>query len=110
MGQFSWIAQDTNRSISSITPRPITMVDNKGNKWTENEYEGYGEFQGKDFYQLLAEMNNVDGLTGNVDVDRILGINLYFSKKKFISPNLFEDEKLKWVNKTPKDCPEQGWT
>ena len=40
MGQFSWIAQDTDRSISSITPRPITMVDNKGNKWTENGYEG----------------------------------------------------------------------
>ena len=110
MGQFSWIAQDTDRSISSITPRPITMVDNKGNKWTENEYEGYGEFQGKDFYQLLAEMNKVDGLTGNVNADRVLGINLYFSKEKFISPNLFEDEKLEWVNKTPKDCPEQGWT
>ena len=110
MGQFSWIAQDTNKSISSTNPRPVTMVDNKGNKWSEDDYEGYGVFEGKDFYQLLAEMNEVDGLTGDVDKDRDLGIDLYFGDKPFISPNLNEDGSREWKNKTPEDCPDQGWT
>jgi hypothetical protein len=110
MGQFSWIAQDTNKSISNVKPRPVTMVDNKGNKYTENNYEGYGVFGGKDFYQLLAEMNNVEGLTGDEDKDRGLGINLYFGTSPFISPNLFEDSSLNWINEIPEHCPNQGWT
>ena len=57
MGQFSWIAQDTGKSISSTKPRPVTLTDNEGRQWTENNYEGYGEFDGKDFYELFAEMN-----------------------------------------------------
>lgn len=110
MGQFSWIAQDTNKSISNITPRPTTMVDNKGNKWHEDDYEGYGIFGGKDFYTLLAEMNEVEGLTGDTDKDRGLGIDLYFGKEKFISPNLYEDSSREWVDEVPEDCPDQGWT
>ena len=69
MGQFSWITQDTGRSISSITPFQVTMTDNKGNKWTENDYEGYGEFGGKDYFSLLSEMNGGNG-------DRDHGIDL----------------------------------
>jgi hypothetical protein len=110
MGQFSWIAQDTKKSISNINPRPITMVDDKGNKWTEKFYEGYGIFEGKDFYQLLAEMNNVEGLSGDVDKDRDLGIDLYFGDSPFISPNLYEDSNREWKNTIPEDCPDQGWT
>ena len=110
MGQFSWIAQDTNKSISSINPRPVTMVDNKNNKWTENHYEGYGVFNGKDYYQLLAEMNNCKGLTGNVNEDRLIGIDLAFSNKPHITPNLYEDSSINWRNKHPQDCPNQGWT
>jgi hypothetical protein len=89
MGQFSWIAQDTNRSISNITPQPVTMVDNRGNKWKEDRYEGYGVFGGKDFYQLLAEMNNAD--------------------EPFISPNLYESSDRAWENRHPQDCQNQGW-
>ena len=110
MGQFSWIAQDTQRSISSVNHRPVTMTDNKGNKWKEDSYEGYGEFGGKDFYQLLAEMNQADGLTGVVDEDRNIGIDLCFGGKAFISPNLHEDGSRQWTNSTPNDCPDQGWT
>lgn len=109
MGQFSWITQDTNKSISSTNPRPVTMQDNKGNKWTELDYEGYGVFNGKDFYQLLAEMNNMEGLTGNLEHDRCLGIDLYFSEKPFISPNLNNNPNIEWINRTPLDCPNQGW-
>jgi len=109
MGQFSWIAQDTNRSISNITPQPVCMVDNKGNKWIEDRYEGYGVFGGKDFYQLLAEMNNAEGLTGDVDNDRIVGINIWFGDEPFISPNLYESSDRVWENRHPQDCQNQGW-
>ena len=110
MGQFSWITQDTAKSISSINPTGVTMSDNKGNKFYEGNYEGYGVFGGKDFYQLLAEMNNVEGLTGDVDNDRILGIDLYFGDKPFISPNLNANGDREWKNRIPQDCPDQGWT
>ncbi len=80
MGFFSWITQDTNRSIpSSYSDRPtfpVTMTDDKGNKWTEDNYEGYGEFVGKDYYQLIAEMNRPEECTGDVDNDRLIGITL----------------------------------
>tara|TARA_R110000772_G_C13310268_1_gene440071 strand:+ start:15857 stop:16330 length:474 start_codon:yes stop_codon:yes gene_type:complete len=61
MGFFSWKTQDTNRSIpSSYSERktfPVTLSDDKGNTWKEPDYEGYGVFGGKDYYELLAEMN-----------------------------------------------------
>ena len=102
MGQFSWITQDTRKSISSITPFQVTMTDNKGNKWTENDYEGYGEFSGKDFYSLLSEMNGGNG-------DRDHGIELSFSKEPHISPNLNEDPTIEWVDEKPEHCGRQGW-
>ena len=102
MGQFSWITQDTGRSISSITPFPVTMTDNKGNKWTENDYEGYGEFDGKDYFSLLSEMNGGNG-------DRNHGIDLTFNGQPHLSPNLNEDPTIEWVDEEPDTCPNQGW-
>jgi hypothetical protein len=102
MGQFSWITQDTGKSISSITPFQVTMTDNKGNKWTENDYEGYGEFGGKDFYSLLSEMNGGSG-------ERDHGIEISFSDRPHISPNLNEDPTIEWVDEKPEHCPNQGW-
>jgi len=61
MGFFSWKTQDTGRSIankySNRSTFSVRMTDNSGNEWIEDDYEGYGEFGGKDFYELLAEMN-----------------------------------------------------
>ena len=85
------------------------MHDNKGNVWHEITYEGYGIFGGKDFYQLLAEMNNVEGLTGDVDKDRSLGINLSFSDKPHISPNLTRNKGWEWIDEAPESDPNQGW-
>ena len=58
-GQFSWFTQDTNTQIGSEPQNTITvyMHDNKGNVWKEDNYEGYGEFGGKDYYELLDQMN-----------------------------------------------------
>ena len=65
MGFFSWMTQDTNRSIANhYSPEPVFtvyMMDDKGNSWREDNYEGYGEFDGKDYYELLDEMNGGSG-------------------------------------------------
>jgi hypothetical protein len=63
MGFFSWNTQDTDRSIanrwSEYSTFKVDMMDDKGNVWTEKQYDGYGVFGGKDYYELLAEMNGV---------------------------------------------------
>ena len=114
MGMFSWITMDTGRSIRNrhaegYKPRTVYMRDQKGNVWTEHEYDGYGVFGGKDFYQLLAEMNQVKGLTGDVDNDRGLGIDLAFSDNPFLSPTLNEQYDSPWVGEHNKECPDQGY-
>lgn len=104
MGVFSWKTQDTNKSIpncfSGKQQFTVYMIDNKGNEWKEKEYGGYGEFGGKDFYELLAEMN------GKTTRDE--GIDLYFGKKAFLSPNLNQKPGHKWENRAPVDCEFQG--
>ena len=110
---FSWITQDTKEAIiigSSADKRATAyMHDNNGNCWFENAYNGYGEFGGKDFFQLVAEMNNAKGLTGNVDTDRDLGIDIYYSDKPFLCPNLTRNRDWVWRNEIPIDDPNQGW-
>ena len=115
MGQFSWITQDTNEAIResfSCRNKSLTtayMHDNKGNIWKETEYEGYGVFGGKDYYQLVAEMNNLP-VNGDVDHDRNLGIELAFdTKHSCIYPNLTRYPKWEWIDQEPKIDPNQGW-
>lgn len=63
MGIFSWKTSDTNRSISisEIDSEHTTSISfmcaPDGRIWEETEYEGYGEFDGKDVYELIAELN-----------------------------------------------------
>jgi hypothetical protein len=106
MGFFSWKTQDTNRSIanhhSGKSTFDVFMIDNKGNKWKESNYDGYGEFGGKDFHELLAEMNGLES-------DRMAGINLQFSGQPFISPNLVENPNEVWIDEMPKMCECQGF-
>jgi len=127
MGFFSWKTQDTNRSISNDSSKlgtfKVFMLDYKGNKWIENSYEGYGYFGGKDFYELLAEMNGVVErdkvqLQGQeyTEYMRIKGIDLVFEGNSsgdntpgVIYPNLVESENLLWVNEGPETCEFQGY-
>ena len=120
MGFFSWRTQDTDRSIAnnySIRKTfPVVMIDNKGNKWVEQNYEGYGVFGGKDYYELLAEMN---GITDK-DSDRLRGkgIDLAFSKgngsgvgtEGVYYPNLIEKADG-WLYQMmgPDSCESQGY-
>jgi hypothetical protein len=61
MGFFSWTTQDTGRSIcNNHSGRPtfrVVMTDNKGNRWVEDNYNGYGVFGGKPYHELTQEMN-----------------------------------------------------
>jgi hypothetical protein len=114
MGQFSWITQDTNKSISNLEGYTfkVVMRDNKGNRWVEKDYEGYGVFGGKDYYELVAEMNGFPS-------DRDTGIDLSFNPEKFkravldidriIYPSLTEGGEY-YDGEKPEDCPDQGWT
>ncbi|QTY26359.1 hypothetical protein [Flavobacterium sp. CS20] len=107
MGFFSWITQDTCRSISnyySIKPVfPVFMIDNKGQIWQERCYESYGVFGGKDYYELMAEMNDLKY--------RNEAIDLYYShNERALFPNLVEHPKQwQWKNEKPKPCPHQGY-
>ena len=79
MGMFSWYTQDTNKRIVANQEKTIIMTDMFGNKWVEECYEGYGVFGGKDFYELLAEMNGLGS-------DRLKGIELAFEHAKGYNP------------------------
>ncbi len=111
MGFFSWKTNDTKRSIanqySSRSTFTVYMRDNKGNVWVEEDYDGYGEFGGKDYYELLAEMNGLES-------DRNAGISLQFDsgREDIIFPALFELDTSSWEThrgQEPKNCPAQGY-
>jgi hypothetical protein len=113
-GQFSWMTHDSNTQIGSEKENTIsvTMFDDKGNKWSEDKYDGYGEFGGKDYYELLAQMNGVE------DADRQDGIDIAFGKKKVkgkvLFPALIEDPrrfnfKKHDFTKEAEHDPNQSW-
>ena len=123
MGFFSWRTQDTDKSIANqYSSRPtfrVQMLDDKGNVWTEDHYDGYGVFGGKDYYELLAEMNglvSVETADKYTDDMRMKGIDLAFKDSpngdnpevKF--PNLIEmAEGWQYDPKGPEGCNDQGF-
>ncbi len=128
MGFFSWRTNDSHKSIASrySSRKPITvfMKDDKGNTWKEDNYEGYGTFGGKDFYELLAEMNgfsekDLDGREVSNPMDynelRNIGIDITYNitklgldPKEVKWPALFEGDQ-EWYNARPRDCEYQGF-
>lgn len=112
MGFFSWKTQDTKKSIANRysikSTFTVYMLDDKGNVWEEVDYDGYGKFGGKDYYELLAEMNGLES-------DRMKGIELasqynWDSHKDIKYPNLVQNiGKWKYTPDPPKDCKYQGY-
>ena len=124
MGFFSWNTMDTDRSIPSQYSNRKTfrvqMMDNKGNVFTEDNYEGYGRFGGKDYYELLAEMNGfTSDKTGDeyTDEARGEGIALAFDgngsgvgTEGVYYPNLVEQAKgWRYEMGGPDSCDFQGY-
>lgn len=111
MGFFSWKTQDTNKSIANrYSSRPtftVYMVNplNLDEYYKEDNYEGYGVFGNKDYYELLAEINNIDNPT------REKGIELAFNHTEPIEyPILVEDlSKASKITGEPENCTYQGF-
>jgi hypothetical protein len=133
-GQFSWMTQDSGQQIGSEKQNTIDvwMYDNKGNSWYEKGYDGYGEFGGMDYYELLARMN------GYTDEDlqdkkflksirvmgkgsmRDIGIAIAFEKLKtrdkggdVLFPALVADGRYNWkrhnFKQEAESDPNQSW-
>jgi hypothetical protein len=111
-GQFSWMTQDTGQQIGSQDGNtiPVYMFDDKGKYYYENEYDGYGEFGGKDYYELLDQMNGGKG-------DRSEGVRKAFDptlegKLLFpalvVSPNNFNYKTHDFTKEAEHD-PNQSW-
>lgn len=126
-GQFSWFTQDTERQIGSEKRNTIEvyMYDNQGNQYREKKYEGYGEFGGMDYYELLARMNgyteeDLEEIKGPFKELRQLGIDLAFGKiktkdkkRKTLFPALVEDPRYSWkrhdFTQEAESDPNQSW-
>lgn len=108
MGQFSWYTQDTHHRIVNGEEKTVYMSDNDGNHYTEHCYEGYGVFGGKDYYELLAEMNGYGP-------DRQKGIDLAFGDGHVMgdNPNVLHPSLTEtspgYVDGIPEADPDQGF-
>jgi hypothetical protein len=124
MGFFSWKTMDTDTSIpnqySNRKTFRVQMMDNKGNVWTEDNYEGYGRFGGKDYYELLAEMNGfTSDKTGDEYTDEARGEGIYLAfdgngsgvgTEGVYYPNLVEQAKgWRYEMGGPDSCDFQGY-
>lgn len=113
MGFFSFITQNTDESIANVHSSemtiPVYLIDNKGNRYFESEYQGYGEFGGKDIFELIAEMN------GKKTRDE--GIKIYYNEETYNTPLLLEltqymEEEiieLREANTKIQRCENQGF-
>ena len=127
-GQFSWMTQDTGEQIGSQDENtiPVYMFDDKGKYYYEKNYDGYGKFGGKDYYDLVAEMNgytadDAEEFGGMFNDLRGIGIKLAFGELEtknengdilfpalVIRPNEF-DYKTHDFTQEPKNDPNQSW-
>lgn len=113
-GQFSWMTQDTGQQIGSQDKNkiPVYMFDNNGKYYYEDNYNGYGEFGGMDYYELLDKMNGGIG-------DRSEGIRKAFDAPavaagEILFPALVTDPykfnyKTHDFTKEAKHDPNQSW-
>ena len=127
-GQFSWMTQDTGEQIGSQDENtiPVYMFDDKGKYYYEKNYDGYGKFGGKDYYDLVAEMNgytadDAEEFGGMFNDLRGIGIKLAFGELEtknengdilfpalVTRPNEF-DYKTHDFTQEPKNDPNQSW-
>lgn len=121
MGFFSWITSDTKKSIpSSYSNRDtftVHMITENGVIYTEEDYEGYGVFGGKDIYELIAELNGLRGIQDSADTAREKAINLVYKTIITDGVKSYECNKdfqnwgiiLPAEGKTPNQLVEEGW-
>ena len=98
MGSFSFISQDYKEPVADVfcgkRVKPVFLIDNQGQEWREDNYEGYGVFGGKDFFELCAEMN------GKTTRDE--GIEIFYGDEPFSSPNVNHDPGNDYIDEAPE--------
>lgn len=134
MGFFSWRTSDTGRSISNrYSDREVFqvhMITRDGLVWSESNYEGYGVFGGKDFYELLAELNSGNKKTREAGIDITFNnnpsgdYNGLFEMPKLVEDliidyndyedgeeELYKERFLEWFDSLPypETCESQGF-
>lgn len=116
MGFFSWKTSEGKSIANAHSRRPtftVWMVLPDGTKYQEDDYDGYGKFGGKDFFEAVAELN--EAKSDNSEATRISGINLCGAAEDgkqtdIILPRFTSDPDKKWEDlKDPKRCPDQGY-
>ncbi len=118
MGMFSWFTSDTEEQIVVDDTRNIVMAGKDGQTFIQRDvYEGYGEFGGKDFYEYLAELNDITptrdaGIELTFDAGGQNGDLEMLEKKGFFAPRLFAEERnaRNWDRfDPPVSDPNQGF-
>ncbi len=89
---MSWFTLDTGRTITSVySERPtfaVYMHTPDGRVWREDNYGGYGEFGGKDYYVLLAELNGI--VSADPERMRSIGVTIGVGNTALVYPILTE--------------------
>jgi len=114
MGFFSFKTSDTDETIWNRHSRhgatPVKMLLPDGHEVIEENYEGYGDFGGLDFYAEVDRANGGDG-------DRMRGIHLMDVNHNDTAPAgvkaprfVCVDNPAKW-DEVPDSpcCPTQGY-
>ena len=120
MGFFSWKTSDTNKSISNVYSsrgsfRVFVLIPQEfgGGFIVEDSYEGYGRFGGEDIYALVAKWNCPEKCCGDVEKDRIVGIDIacYDEDNAALKYPIKITEKLmRYEDASPSNgCEDQGF-
>lgn len=118
MGFFSWLTCDTNESISNrysvrgpLTAYVLIPKEFGGGFLKEENYEGYGVFGGRNIFALIAEWNKPDACTGDDEVDRMLGIDIYHDQNNPIKYGIKISSKPMEYEyaELSERCPDQGY-
>lgn len=114
MGQFSWISKNGEQIRNEYhNGQKVWMVyldeNDKVQIVKEEEYEGYGEFGGLDYYRVLANMNGRRTRSDGIDIT--VCPKTKFDEYKF--PQLYTvepspDQIHNWYVECEVD-PNQGW-
>ncbi len=130
MGFFSWLTADTGRSICNASSRYRiftvymhgVLPGGKQVTYKEESYQGVGDFGGKDYFVLLAEMNppweEKDGWERMVPPGETKEEYLSRSRGIFIAhnpiqyPQFTESARFPYLSSFDKqcfECPSQGY-
>ena len=120
MGFFSWIKSDDQEPVRNRYteggPTPCKMLDDTGREFIELNYEGYGVFDGMDYYALVAYMNGTPEIE-SPEAARDIGINLCDLNRHDPAPDHIKTPRIvslectaSWQELEPSKCdPNQGY-